>query len=68
MVRTQLRVFASPDAIGDELAERLLERIEHARIAGPRFVLGCPTATVIHECAIREIWSDTEAARPLDAR
>jgi glucosamine-6-phosphate deaminase len=23
-------------------------------------------ATVIHECAHREIWSDTEAARPLE--
>jgi glucosamine-6-phosphate deaminase len=24
-------------------------------------------ATVIHECAIREIWSDAEAARPMEA-
>jgi glucosamine-6-phosphate deaminase len=43
MARTPLRVFPSPDAIGEELAQRLLERIEHARIAGKRFLLGCPT-------------------------
>jgi glucosamine-6-phosphate deaminase len=38
-----LRVFPSADAIGEELARRLLERIEQARIAGARFLLGCPT-------------------------
>lgn len=38
-----MRVFPSPDAIGEELAQRILERIEHARIAGTRFLLGCPT-------------------------
>jgi glucosamine-6-phosphate deaminase len=43
MPRTPLRVFPSPDAIGEELAQRLLERIEHARIAGKSFLLGCPT-------------------------
>ena len=43
MSTTPLRVFPSPDAIGEELAQRLLDRIEQARIAGMRFVLGCPT-------------------------
>jgi glucosamine-6-phosphate deaminase len=38
-----LRVFPSPDAIGEELAQRILERIERARTAGKRFLLGCPT-------------------------
>jgi glucosamine-6-phosphate deaminase len=41
--KTAVRVFPSPDAIGAELAPRLLERIELARLAGKRFVLGCPT-------------------------
>ena len=43
MPRTPLRVFPSPDAIGEELAQRILERIEHARMSGRRFLLGCPT-------------------------
>jgi glucosamine-6-phosphate deaminase len=43
MARTPLRVFPSSEAIGEELAQRLLDRIEHARIAGTRFLLGCPT-------------------------
>jgi glucosamine-6-phosphate deaminase len=38
-----LRVLPSPDAIGEDLAERLLARIEQARLSGNRFVLGCPT-------------------------
>lgn len=38
-----MRVFPSADAIGDHLAERLLTGIEHARAAGNRFLLGCPT-------------------------
>ena len=38
-----MRVFPSPDAIGEELAQRILERIEHARMSGQRFLLGCPT-------------------------
>ena len=38
-----MRVFPSADAIGEELARRLLERIEKARAAGARFLLGCPT-------------------------
>lgn len=36
-------VFPSPDAIGDHLAARLLERIEFARASGRPFLLGCPT-------------------------
>jgi glucosamine-6-phosphate deaminase len=43
MATTPLRVFDSPDAIGEELARRLLARIERARTAGTRFILGCPT-------------------------
>lgn len=43
MSRTPVRVFPSADTIGEELAPRLLERIELARLAGKRFVLGCPT-------------------------
>jgi glucosamine-6-phosphate deaminase len=43
MASTLLRVFPSSDAIGEELAQRILERIEHARTSGSRFLLGCPT-------------------------
>jgi glucosamine-6-phosphate deaminase len=43
MATTALRVLPSPDAIGEELAQRILERIEHVRMAGSRFLLGCPT-------------------------
>lgn len=43
MARTQLHVFRSPDAIGEDLAPELLQRIERARIAGRGFLLGCPT-------------------------
>ena len=43
MSRTPLRVFSSPDAIGQDLAPKLLQRIENARVAGQRFILGCPT-------------------------
>jgi glucosamine-6-phosphate deaminase len=38
-----VRVFASADAIGEHLAERLLTGIENSRAAGNRFLLGCPT-------------------------
>ena len=38
-----IRVFTSPEAIGAELAPQLLARIENAREAGQRFLLGCPT-------------------------
>ncbi|HMG71090.1 MAG TPA: 6-phosphogluconolactonase [Gemmatimonadaceae bacterium] len=38
-----VRIFPSPNAIGEHVAARLLSRIERARVAGARFVLGCPT-------------------------
>lgn len=43
MSRTSLRVFPSADAIGEDLAQRLLRRIELARLSGERFLMGCPT-------------------------
>src|SRR4026207_1388726 len=43
MPRTAVRVFPSPDAIGEHLAERLLGRTESYRQGGKIFVLGCPT-------------------------
>ena len=43
MPNAPLRVFANPEAIGEELATRLLGRIERARIAGQQYLLGCPT-------------------------
>lgn len=43
MSRTPVRVFPSAEAIGENLANRLLPDIEAARLAGKRFVLGCPT-------------------------
>jgi glucosamine-6-phosphate deaminase len=42
-VRTPLRVFPSPEALGEDVAERLLHRIERARLTRARFLLGCPT-------------------------
>lgn len=39
----RLRVFDAADAIGSELAERLLGEIRQARETGRRFILGCPT-------------------------
>ena len=38
-----LRVFPTPEAIGDYLAPLLLDRIELARVQRRRFLLGCPT-------------------------
>ena len=43
MAKTELRVFPSPDAIGDHLAPLLLQRIESTRLSRERFYLGCPT-------------------------
>ncbi|GJG89072.1 glucosamine-6-phosphate deaminase [Gemmatimonadetes bacterium T265] len=40
---TPLRVLASPEAIGEELAGRVLAGAERARLTGRRFLLGCPT-------------------------
>jgi glucosamine-6-phosphate deaminase len=38
-----VRVFPSPDALGEHMAEQLLARIERARESGDPFLLGCPT-------------------------
>ena len=43
MPKAIVTVLASPEAIGDEIATRLLDRIERARRAEKRFLLGCPT-------------------------
>lgn len=43
MSRTPLRVFPTPETMGDHLADRLLDEIEGARESGKRFLLGCPT-------------------------
>jgi glucosamine-6-phosphate deaminase len=43
MSPTPLRVLPSPTAIGEAVAERLLARIEQARLTKSRFLLGCPT-------------------------
>ena len=43
MPAAAIRVLASPEAIGEDLAPRLLAGIENARVDGRRFLLGCPT-------------------------
>jgi glucosamine-6-phosphate deaminase len=43
MATTPVRIFPTPEALGDDLAGRLLERIEGARASGRRWLLGCPT-------------------------
>ena len=43
MPKAELRVFTSAEAIAEELAPQLLERIESARNERRRFLLGCPT-------------------------
>ena len=43
MSATPVRVLPSPEAIGEDLAAQLLQRIEAARLTGARFLLGCPT-------------------------
>lgn len=40
---TKVRVFETPDAVGEYLATKLLERIAAAKQSGRRFLLGCPT-------------------------
>jgi len=40
---TSVRVFESPNPIGEYLAGKLLARIAVARQSGQRFLLGCPT-------------------------
>lgn len=43
MAKTSVRVLPTPEAIGEDVAESLLERIESARVEGKRFLLGSPT-------------------------
>jgi glucosamine-6-phosphate deaminase len=43
MATTAVRVLPSPEAIGDDVARRIVQRIESASAAGRRFLLGCPT-------------------------
>ncbi len=43
MSGTPMRVFPSAEEVGEYVAEGLLRRIEVAREAGARFLLGCPT-------------------------
>jgi glucosamine-6-phosphate deaminase len=43
MPNTSVRVFPSPESIGNHLAGRLYAAIEAARVADSRFLLGCPT-------------------------
>jgi glucosamine-6-phosphate deaminase len=43
MPKAPLRVLASPEEIGEDVADRLLERIQRARLAARRFLLGSPT-------------------------
>jgi glucosamine-6-phosphate deaminase len=43
MTATPLRVFPTPEELGEELAGHLLDRIGRARSSGARFLLGCPT-------------------------
>lgn len=38
-----MHVLPSPAAIGEAVADRLLPRIERARLTSSRFLLGCPT-------------------------
>lgn len=40
---TRVRVLPSPDAIGEDVAGRILDRVDRARRTGARFLLGCPT-------------------------
>lgn len=43
MSQTPLRVFPTPEKLGEHLAARLLGEIEAARKSGTQFLLGCPT-------------------------
>lgn len=43
MATAPLRVLATPEALGEALADRILQRIKEARVAGRPFVLGSPT-------------------------
>jgi len=53
---TPLRVFPSPEALGDALATRIIARIDAARLTGKPFLLGCPTGRTprpIYDALIR---------------
>jgi glucosamine-6-phosphate deaminase len=43
MTSIPFRVLPSPDAVGDDVAARVLDLAGAARAAGRRFLLGCPT-------------------------
>jgi glucosamine-6-phosphate deaminase len=43
MTTAPLRVLPTPEALGEALADRILQRIEEARVDGRPFVLGSPT-------------------------
>lgn len=58
MPTASLRVFPSPAAIGVNVAQRLLQRIELARLFGKRFLLGCPTGRTprpVYDALAREL-------------
>jgi glucosamine-6-phosphate deaminase len=64
MPRTPVRVFPTPDAIGEHLAGRLLGSIESVRKVGKPFVLGCPTGRTprpVYDAMARQL-----AERPQD--
>jgi glucosamine-6-phosphate deaminase len=42
-MKTPMRVFPSPVAIGEGIAARVLDRVERERLTTGRFLLGCPT-------------------------
>ena len=53
-----LRVFPSPAAIGEVVAQRLSHRIERARLSGKRCLLGCPsgrTPRPVYDALAREL-------------
>ena len=58
MPTASLRIFPSPASIGEEVAQRLLQRIELARLSGKRFLLGCPTGRTprpVYDAVAREL-------------
>ena len=53
---TPLRVFPSPEALGDALAARIIAGIDAARLTTKPFLLGCPTGRTpkpVYEALIR---------------
>lgn len=40
---TPLRLFPTPEALGEAVATHIIDRVAEARAAGHRFLLGCPT-------------------------